>query len=163
MKRIVTMLAILLGIVVSMDAQKYNTAIGVRKESSAWGVTLQQRFAKNSTMEAIFIPMKDKMSGTLLIERHHPILFRGLNYYLGAGGHLAQSGVNDELLYGIDGILGLELKTPLLPLTVSFDLKPTYHLNEIVLDETGATTDKFSMGGAFSLRYILFRDTYKRK
>jgi hypothetical protein len=133
-------------------AQKYRTALGVRIAKESVGLTLQQRILPKSTIEGLGMIGSREASGTVLFEQHFPIIFKGLNYYIGAGAHignLKDSGV----FYGGDAILGLEMKLPIMRFVISGDLKPAVHANH---------EDWFELQRGFSIRYILVKEKKKK-
>ena len=135
------------------EAQKYRTALGVRASRNQVGLTIQQLVLPKSTIEVIGSVGSDEFSGTALFEQHFPILGKGFNYYIGAGAHLGNK-KDFGTFYGGDLLAGLELKTPLLPFTISGDLKPAFHVHH---------EDWFTFGGAISVRYILVKEKKKKK
>lgn len=148
-------IGVCLGLVLAfhtVKAQKYITAAGVRVSKQQIGLTIQQRTFPKTTIEAIGSAGSREYSGTVLIEQHFPIISKGLNYYIGGGGHLGE--IKDRgTFYGGDLILGGEMKIPFLPVTISADLKPAFHTNH---------DDWFSFGGGFSLRAILIKEKKKK-
>lgn len=76
----------------------------------------------------------------MLLEKYAPAFnARGLNWYYGAGGHIAAQNGNGAYYYdngrhkhykngalglGVDGIVGLEYKIPKAPFALSLDVKP---------------------------------------
>lgn len=134
-------------------AQKYRTALGVRVGKSEFGVTMQQKLFEKVTLEGIGSVGSRDASGTLLLERHFPLLGKSFNYYLGAGAHIGAL-KEQGFFYGADAIVGAELRVPLFPLVVSADVKPAFHAQH---------ENWVSMGGGFSLRYILVKDKKKDK
>ena len=144
-----------LGLILAFNAaqaQKYRTALGVRASRNQLGLTVQQLILPKSTIEVIASAGSNEYSGTALFEHHFPILGRGFNYYLGAGAHLGDK-KDFGKFYGADLITGLELKTPLLPFTISADLKPAFHVNH---------GDWFTFGGGISARFILVKEKKKK-
>ena len=137
----------------SAEAQKYRTALGVRASRNQVGLTLQQLILPKTTIEAIGSVGSDEFSGTALLEQHFPILGKGFNYYMGLGAHIGNK-KDFGTFYGGDLLAGLELKTPLLPFTISGDIKPAFHVNH---------EDWFTFGGAISVRYILVKEKKKKK
>lgn len=138
-------------------AQKYGTTLGIRSGGSLFGLSFQQRVLPPVTLEAIVGIKKREVSATALAQYHFPILGRSLNYYLGAGGHIgsvSDGNGNDNTFTGLDGMLGIEWKTPILPLNLSFDLKPTYHFNH---------PDDFQFQWGISVRYVLITDREVKK
>ena len=154
--------AFLLSFSATLTAQSYITAAGVRIENGL-NLTLQQRLTQKWTVEGILhTPLRsDDIGLTVLAERHHKILFRGLNVYYGVGGHYYwQSGASrqeNEIVNnvtGISGIAGAEVSFG--RLNVAFDFKPELHI-------TGDTAFPFEWNGyAISARYILFKQERKQ-
>ena len=136
----------------AVQAQKYRTALGVRASRNQVGLTAQQLILPKSTVELIASVGSDEYSGTALLEQHFPILGKGFNYYMGAGAHIGNK-KDFGTFYGGDLIAGLELKTPLLPFTISGDLKPAFHVNH---------EDWFTFGGGISVRFILVKEKKKK-
>jgi hypothetical protein len=134
-------------------AQKYRTAAGVRFGGDVFGLSVQQKILEKSTLEGIFAVGSRDASGTVLFEQHFPFLGKAFNYYLGAGAHLGQ--LKDHgTFFGGDVILGTELKLPLFPLVLSFDIKPAVHVNH---------EDWFDFASGFTLRYILVKEKKEKK
>lgn len=129
----------------SVQAQKYGTALGVRIARTDLGISLQQRFSDNATFEVLLCTDLKDHNATVLIEHHFPIVFKSINYYLGLGGHVGY--LQDHGNYqGVDVLLGFEYKFPLIPLLISYDLKPEFHFNH---------EEWFQWNSAFSVRYVL--------
>ncbi|KAA9331408.1 hypothetical protein F0P96_14285 [Hymenobacter busanensis] len=144
-------LAFLVVTATTAQAQKYRTAAGLRLGGGNYGLSIQQKIAPKATLEGLGILNTREVTGTLLAERHFPILGPSLNYYFGAGGHLG--GHKDYgTVGGFDAIVGAEYKIAFIPFVVSFDFKPSYEINN---DEW------FRFPTAFSLRYVLIKEKKK--
>lgn len=129
-------------------AQKYSTAAGLRVDGNLLGITLKQRVFRTIALEGMLTGNDREMLGTLLLENHYPLIGKGLNFYIGGGGHLG--GLDDfGPVMGLDAIMGAELKIPLLRLVVSADVKPAYHISH---EET------FDYSTAISVRYVLGKE-----
>lgn len=146
-----------------LHAQRYGTTIGARWGGARYGVSLQQRIAGNSTIEGIALLGSQETVLTAMYENHRPIIFKwkGFNTYIGGGAHFGwyHTDTLQDRFSGLDGIMGIEYKLPLLPFAGSFDFKPTYnfsHANE---------KRQFQPQFAVSLRYVLitYREQEKRK
>ncbi len=134
------------------QGQSYKTAGGIRIDNGL-NLTLKQHIADGWAAEGILhtsIGSRD-LGATLLAEKHHRILFRGLNIYYGAGAHyywqnepLRQDAPYAENIYGASFIGGAEVS--LGRINVSIDWKPELHLNGGGFDWNGS---------AISVRYIL--------
>jgi len=135
------------------SAQNYRTAAGLRIGRGGFGISAQQKIMPRSTLEGIVSLDPDEFAGTLLLEKHHPLIGKGFNYYLGGGAHVGT--LKDYgTFYGADAIVGAEMKLPLFPILLSLDLKPAVHVNH---------ENWFNLGGGFSLRYILVKDKKEKK
>jgi hypothetical protein len=144
-------------------SQKYKTAAGVRFDNG-FNLTVQQYITNGWTAEGILhtpmINSKD-LGVTLLAEKHRKILFRGTNFYTGAGVHYywQQNSVREadeinENVMGISGIAGMEFTLGRINLAV--DWKPELHL-------TGGQARPFEWNGAsVSLRYIIEKRERKK-
>lgn len=150
-KSIIILLAILSWI--PAVSQKYGTAPGIRIARKDLGLTLEQRIADRATMEFLLCSDLEDHSATLLLAHHFPILFNSFNYYLGLGGHFGY--LQKHGYYrGVDVVLGIEYKFPLIPLLISYDLKPEFHFDH---------KNWFEMNTAFSARYILISQKERKK
>ena len=137
-------------------AQRYNTAVGARIDRSMLGITVKQRVFKTVTVEGILAGNSDALLGTVLLEKHYPIIGRGLNAYMGGGLHLGEAERGGTLL-GPDLLLGVEFKLPFMPLTVAGDLKPSYHVRTVPREESNISRINFST--ALSVRYVIGKET----
>ena len=139
-------------------AQRYNTALGARIDRSMLGITAKQRVFKTVAVEGILAGNTEAMIGTVLLEKHYPIVGRGLSAYMGGGVHLGGAESGGTIL-GPDIILGAEFKLPFMPLLLSADLKPAYHFRTVSNEETGISRINFST--AISVRYVIGKETSK--
>jgi len=171
MKRIVFIALLILGAQGLVSAQGYITAIGLRYSGSSTisniGITLQQRIAPNITIEAITEWRQKEPILTLLAQYHQSLLFKGFNVYAGIGGHtnLADLEVSDNLnnfKYGMNGVLGAELRLPFFPLVISADIMP--ELNKIkTVDPSDLKQWDVKASTNISVRYVVYSDKMKRK
>jgi hypothetical protein len=137
----------------SLLAQKYITAAGIRL-GGGMGITVNQALWKNYTLEGIVQKGLSTKYTTLsaLLEQHHSLLLKELNFYVGAGPHIGTYGKKDkaagnETVAGASLIGGLELK--LGNTLLSADFKPA-------LNVTGGDSFLDSQTG-ISLRYIFIK------
>ncbi len=137
---------------ISLHAQRYITAGGVRFEPQRIGFTVQHRILPQTTLQAIGMGAEREISGHLLAQQHFPLLGKRLNIYIGGGFHL---GDNKDLgsFYGIDLITGVEYKVNAIPILLSFDFKPAVHIDH---------QDWITPSTAFSLRYVFLKDKKKK-
>ncbi|MGB3848528.1 MAG: hypothetical protein WA958_01060 [Tunicatimonas sp.] len=149
-------LLLIIGLTVPAVAQRYNTAIGARIDRRMLGITVKQRVFKTVTVEGILAGNSEAMIGTLLLEKHYPIIGRGLNAYMGGGAHLGGANTGGVIL-GPDLLLGVEFKLPFMPLTVAGDLKPSYHFRTVSNEQTDISRIDFST--ALSVRYVIGKET----
>ena len=141
---------------IEIQAQQYNTAIGVR---AGFGTGFTVRHAMNSavTLEGIALFQHKGFEFTGLYELQNPNAFDvdRLNWYYGFGGHIGffdsshpRRDDNEEgqfMTLGIDGILGIEYNFSEVPINLSVDWKPNIDL----IGGTGFGGDS----GALSVRY----------
>ncbi len=143
-------------------AQKYTTAAGIRIGSEI-GITVQQKIVANYTLEAIVQQgfFNRQTTITTLLEQHHKIFDKGLNFYVGAGPHIGfyktgnifKTSSETHTAVGATLIGGIELK--LRKLLLSFDYKPAINL-------TGGQHFFESQTG-LSARYVLVNTRNKKK
>lgn len=136
-------------------SQKYKTAAGVRFDKGL-NLTVQQYVKNGWTAEGILHTpiLTDDLGVTLLAEKHHKIVFRGVNFYTGAGAHYYwNANANREAntiqnnVFGLSGIAGMEFT--LGRIVLSADWKPELHL-------AGDQVHPFDWNGAsISARYII--------
>lgn len=128
------LLVFLILLMSDIQAQKYGNALGIRVDQSllgvdrAVGVHFKQRMFKSSTAEAILAFNLNEVYAKGLYNIHKPILYKGLNYFFGAGAH---AGVyrGEGPFVGLDLTVGLELKVPALPLLITTDFTPRVNVN----------------------------------
>lgn len=141
--------------VLSLSAQSYNTAFGMRLGTD-WGLTVKQRIAKKTTLEAILQSslQREEAIVTLMGTQHLPFLTRRLNVYTGGGLHKGWGGVEFdengdayENPFGISLIGGIELSLGRLNLT--YDIKPAINL-------IGGERTLYTQTG-ISLRYVIIK------
>ncbi len=154
MKKLIFVLLVALFVGAEVQAQDYQTGIGIR---SGWGAGLTVKHFLNQ--KAAFEGLLDWRWGgvalTGLYEIHNQAFDTPrLNWYYGFGGHIGfwngdkddrfDSGNNSVI--GIDGILGLEYNFKEIPINIGLDWKPMIN----VIGSSGFWGD----GGAISIRYI---------
>lgn len=121
----------------SLDAN-YRTAIGLRAGGTS-GITFKHFTSNSRAFEGILGIWGNGFGITGLIEQYAGTTVPGLNWYYGAGAHIAvwdgpyrryrgdylyYNYNNDGLALGVDGIVGIEYKIPPIPFAVSLDVKP---------------------------------------
>lgn len=142
--------------------QSYKTAAGIRIDNGL-NLTVQQYITNGWTAEGILhtgFNSKD-LGVSLLAEKHHKILFRGLNFYGGPGVHYygrsAATRLEDETaqnVFGLSFIGGAEIS--LGRFNFSVDWKPELHL-------AGDQVRPFDWNGAsISARYIIEKRERKK-
>ena len=139
-KMLSCLLAGLIIIVSHAAIAQYNTSIGIRLGGTT-GLTIKHSYRPSMTFEGILGGFPSGFSVTGLIEKNK-LAFgeRGLSWYYGGGAHVAvyngrnyynhfgrefSYSTNNELGFGINGIIGLEYRLPdNIPIAFSADLKP---------------------------------------
>lgn len=151
MKNIIILFAFAL-CCLGLNAQSYNTAAGMRL-GTEWGLTVKQRVAKKTTLEAILQSslQREEFTITLLGEQHYPLISRRLNVYAGAGLHKGwrtntlEEGYQDP--FGLSFVTGIEFT--LGRLNLSYDFKPAVNIS-------GGEKGFYSQTGV-SMRYVLVK------
>lgn len=127
MKKVVLLICVIASLIGTKSiAQDYDGAIGVRL-GRPLGITYKNFFSKRSAFEGILTLAGGnnnvaRIGLTVLYERHIEIA-DGLSFLYGFGGHVA-SGIQ----LGIDGIIGLDYAFNGIPIDLSLDWKPAFHL-----------------------------------
>lgn len=158
MKKVILLLAIApLISFVSLQAQSYKTALGIRMSSKDPvvnnSVSFKHFFSETTAIEALLTFDKKTAIGAL-IEIHEPIpSTEGLKWFYGAGAYLGfDSDKNNpsRSLMGAQGIVGLDYKFPSLPLNLALDWKPELNIIDNINFEPSAIG--FTMRFTFASR-----------
>lgn len=136
-----------------LSAQKYGTAVGIRLGDARYGMSVKQRIIPRLSAEAITDFQSNSFQFTILPKYHLPITGQGFNLFLGAGVHVG-SLKEFGTTYGYDLIGGIEWKIPALPLVISADVKPAYHINH---------EDWFEFPASVSVHYVITRETKAKR
>jgi hypothetical protein len=133
----------------SLSAQNYDRAIGLRMGFPA-GLTYKQFLNHSMALEILAgIQRSTSIEGnagfdvTALWENHSDSFVPELQFVYGIGAHAGM--FKDKSNIGMDGIFGLEY-TLNAPVCFSFDIKPSLALL--------GSNIRYVSGGGFSLRYI---------
>ncbi|MEA5129098.1 MAG: hypothetical protein VB074_13030 [Proteiniphilum sp.] len=135
----------------TLNAQQYNSSLGVRLGYDN-GVSLKHFFAPASAGEFIIAFSPNYFQATGLYEYQQPVPdVRGLEWYLGLGGHIGgihkhKDRYDGTFLIGADLIGGIEYTFPQAPFNISLDWKPSINF-------TQSYNDYWYSGFALSLRY----------
>jgi hypothetical protein len=129
----------LFGLTTQVNAQTYNTAVGLRGGLFS-GVTIKHFISDNAAVEGILANRWGGIAIIGLYEIQMNLPTEGLSWYYGGGAHLAtykrvkyyssDATVRDGNVttVGIDGIIGLEYNFADFPLNLSLDAKPFFEL-----------------------------------
>ena len=124
MKKAGIICIVLLLIYSSAEAQSYTAGVGIRFSSKAAlinnSISLKYFFNEKTAAEGL-ISFGDDFALGLLIEEHKPLLNNRFNYFYGGGFYGAFSGTRRA---GLQGVIGLDYKIPMIPLNFSIDWKP---------------------------------------
>jgi hypothetical protein len=138
MKRLVFALTILIFTGIAVNAQDYNTGIGIRGGLSN-GLTVKHFIGENTAIEGILATHRRGFNVTGLYQIHNQAFETPrLNWYYGFGGHIGfwNEHRNHPLFHydtgsytviGIDGILGIEYNIEPIPFNISLDWKPAFN------------------------------------
>lgn len=122
----------------AIQSSNYTTAVGIRGVGTS-GLTFKHFTSGSQALEGILGVGPDAVSLTVLIEKYTSAFGEpGLNWYYGAGGHIATESrwgryYNEFRPYdrrpgdfgiGVDGVFGIEYKIREIPIAISLDVKP---------------------------------------
>ena len=125
----------------ALNSSSYTTAIGVRGAGTS-GFTVKHFTRNTRAIEGILGFYPNAFSATVLLEKYaNAFDTPGLNWYYGAGGHIAATNNKYQRKYqrdeywgyrrddgdiglGVDGIVGIEYKINEIPIAISLDAKP---------------------------------------
>ena len=130
MKKCFFLITLFVAISVCIEAQNYNSAIGVRlgpnTANITAGFTLKHFINENTALEAI-IGVNNGLGICGLYEKHFDIeAVKNLQWLAGFGGYVAFTGSNTAI--GGAGIIGLDYKFEEIPLNVTLDWKPELNI-----------------------------------
>ncbi|MCL2739110.1 MAG: hypothetical protein FWE30_06655 [Bacteroidales bacterium] len=153
MRKICITIVLAFGAAVSVGAQDYTWALGVRLGDDMSGISVKKSIDARNKMEGILaVPYWHGVNFTGLYQRYIPV--EAFHIYCGVGGHIGNwkhtsNDISKNYFFlGLDCMVGIEfslLKS--VPLSLSIDYKPSYNL-------TGHAGFSFT-GGGIGLRYRL--------
>lgn len=121
---IICSLAVCLLVASSAVAQNYKSAVGIRFSSKAAlvnnSISLRYFFNDNTAAEGL-ISLSTPFALGLLVEKYKPIITNHFRYFYGGGVYAGFSGTRRA---GLQGIIGLDYKVPVIPFNLSVDWKP---------------------------------------
>lgn len=161
MKKIICSFLLVSGLffAVSLSAQDYKTALGVRLSSSQPmqnnSISLKHFLNERTAVEALF-SFGDPLSLGALVEIHKPFSTSGIQWFYGGGGYvgfvktynLDKNKNETDVNFGAQGVLGLDYKFANLPLNLSLDWKPELNIVTDINFEPAAIgfTARFTFG-----------------
>ena len=133
---------------ISVSAQEYNNAIGLKFYPT--GITFKHFFSEKISLEGIGYFYKYGTRITALYEINHDIPgVGGLGWYFGPGAHIGffDAKYGGSTSFGVDGVLGLDYKIPSAPINLSLDFQPSIELlnNDLI--------DRGSWWGGLGIRF----------
>lgn len=138
-----------LGLLNTVSAQDYKTALGIRFSSAQAtvnnSISLKYFLNENAAVEGLF-SFGDPLALGALYELHKPIVGTGIKWFYGGGGYISfvktYNAVKGNYVtnadFGAQGVLGLDYKFANLPLNLSLDWKPELNLVSAINFEPGA-------------------------
>jgi hypothetical protein len=161
MKKIILSTLLVAGFFCSstLQAQDYQTALGVRLSSSSAmvnnSISIKHFISEKSAIEGL-LSFGDPLAIGALYELHKPMAASGLTYYYGAGGYIAflkkvntnTNKTTTDPNFGAQGVLGLDYKFNNIPLNISIDWKPELNIVSDINFEPAAIgfTARFCFG-----------------
>jgi hypothetical protein len=111
-----------------LHAQDYKTALGVRISSRppvvSHSLSVRHFLGQKLAVEGL-LSFGGPVALGVLLEVHRPIGTKNFNLFYGGGGYV---GFSSPAVAGLQGVLGLDYKVPVIPLNLSFDWKPEINL-----------------------------------
>lgn len=122
----VLMIAVLLVSALSINAQDYNWAVGVRGGGANGGLTIKNNMGANALEFGLDLGWTNYGRLQALYEWQTPVA-NGLNFYYGLGAYLGAYNFkeNAKIGLGAEGVVGLEYKIPSVPIAFSLDYRPS--------------------------------------
>lgn len=153
MKKALLISILALGMAVSVSAQDYKTAAGLRA-GIPYGITAKHFVSQKNAFEGILASSWGGFVLTGLYENEHWTgKYPGLNWYFGFGAHVGfwdnspyYRNIDISAVIGADFVVGLEYTFDDIPLNLSLDLLPSFNL----LGHTGWN----GINGGLSIRYV---------
>lgn len=134
MKKLIVALSLVIGGIVGLNAQNYETGIGLRL-GYPYGINIKHFVSKTTALDATLISSGEYLGLVALIDWHEN--FEGYSqwkWYWGPGAHLKFNFVPDvngnTVLLGFDGVLGAEYTFKNDPISISFDWVPSLNIVE---------------------------------
>jgi hypothetical protein len=129
------------------DNISYKNALGIRAGTSS-GPVFKHFINESRAYEFILGVWQNAIGFTAVTEKHASAGLNGVRFYYGAGGHITvesgryifkrhdnrnngyqyRYGKNGVAL-GLDAIVGIDWKIPMIPIVLSFDFKPLVEIN----------------------------------
>lgn len=161
MKKILCSILLISGFLftITLSAQDYKTALGVRLSSSSAmvnnSISLKHFLNEKTAVEALF-SFGDPLALGALVEIHKPLGVSGIQWFYGGGGYLAfaktyntvKAKDETDINIGAQGIIGMDYKFANLPLNLSLDWKPELNIVGDINFEPAAIgfTARFTFG-----------------
>ncbi|MBQ8220899.1 MAG: hypothetical protein IJZ31_06810 [Bacteroidaceae bacterium] len=122
------MMAALMVATLTVSAQDYNWAVGVRGGALS-GLTAKKNLGGNAIEAGLSLGTHTiNVEGTY--QWQQPIITDGFNLYYGVGAYAGLYTFENTgyLHLGAEGVLGLEYKIPGAPIALSVDYRPTFNI-----------------------------------
>ena len=139
MKRIGILAIVMFMLALSMSSQaQYKMAAGVRFSNDeavvSNSISFKYFFNDATAVEGLF-SFSDPGALGVLIEQHKKLLSKNFRWFYGGGGYV---GFGEGKIVGLQGVIGIDYKLPLIPLNLSIDWKPEINLARVFIVEPEA-------------------------
>ena len=132
------MMAALLVATLTVSAQEYNWAVGVRGGGFS-GITVKKNNGGNALEAGVsFSSIGLNVDGVYLLQQ--PVITEGFNLYYGGGAYVGL--YSEALAVGAEGVVGLEYQIPGAPIAFSIDYRPAIS----VIPNVGFNFYNFGLG-----------------
>ena len=116
------MMAALMVATLTVSAQDYNWAVGVRGGGANSGLTVKKNNGANAWEATADWGYENYLRAQGLYLWQQPVITDGFNLYYGVGGYGGAWG--QKLGIGAEAVVGLEYKIPAVPIALSIDYRP---------------------------------------
>lgn len=160
MRKSTFVILLVITFVANLNAQKYNTAVGLRAGNDL-GFAIDQRIFKKHSLQLIHESalFSNEIRTSLTARKHYPLITRRFNMYLGAGGMvkktLNEQDVPNPFMPGIQTTAGIELVVG--KIQIAADFSPSFIIGE------RRNSPRFDSSSAVSLKYIIWKRKSKTK
>ncbi len=156
MKRLFTIMLVLVALTLGAQAQSYKSAIGLRGGEPS-GINFKTFLGSGTAIDLVAGTgyFGHNLNVSAFYEWQKPTDWApGIDWFIGPGAHIGiwtgdySDDYNSNLIVGLDGIIGLEYTFDDIPLNLSVGIGPAFHL-------MGGPNNWYYWNGGIAIRYVL--------